>query len=53
MKISRKMQLHIEGKIRHGLATSALPIIERNSATGTNARPEPKKSDGADADQAK
>ena len=53
MKISRKMQLHIEGKIRHGLATSALPIIERNSATGTHARPEPGKSGGTDKEQAK
>jgi hypothetical protein len=53
MKISRKMRLQVEGKIRHGLATSALPIVERNSATESNARPTPDKSGGADMDQAK
>jgi len=53
MKISRKMQLQVEGKIRHGLATSALPIVERKSTTESHARPAPDKAGGADMDQAK
>ena len=53
MKISRKMQMQVEGKIRHGLATSSLPIVERKSATESHARPAPDKSSGSDLDQAK
>ena len=52
MKISRKMRLQVEGKIRHGLATSALPIVERDAATGTHARPV-EKAGGADTDHGK
>jgi hypothetical protein len=52
MKISRKMQLQVEVKIRHGLATSALPIVERNSANGTHTRPVEKAGE-AEKDQAK
>ena len=53
MKISRKMRLQVEGKIRHGLATSSLPIVERNSATEPHARPGTEKAGGAEIDQAK
>ncbi len=53
MKISRKMRQQVEVKIRHGLATGALPMVERNSASGTHARPEPEKAGGAEMDQAK
>jgi hypothetical protein len=52
MKISRKMRQQVEVKIRHGLATGALPIVERDSANGTHARPM-EKTGGADAEQAK
>ena len=53
MKISRKMQLQVEGKIRHGLATSALPIVERKSTSESHSRPMPDKAGGADMGQAK
>ena len=52
MKISRKMRLQVEGKIRHGLATSALPIVERNSATESHPRPGTEKA-GGEMEQAK
>ena len=53
MKISRKMRLQVEGKIRHGLATSAIPIAERNSPAESHARPLPEKSDGTGLEQAR
>ncbi|HEX4140490.1 MAG TPA: hypothetical protein VHY09_09100 [Candidatus Methylacidiphilales bacterium] len=53
MKFSRKMRTHVEGKIRHGLTTSALPIVERTSDPGTHARPGPDKAGATEADQAK
>ncbi len=53
MKVSRKMRLQVEGKIRHGLATSALPIVERNSTADSHTRPGPEKAGGTDIDPAK
>ncbi len=53
MKITRKLQRQIEIKIRHGLATGALPVIERNSHPGHHARPEADKHGGAGIDQSK
>ena len=46
MKISRKMQRLVEMKIRHAMATGPLPIIERNSTSGTHPRHETDKSEG-------
>jgi hypothetical protein len=51
MKISRRMRLNVEGKIRHGLATGALPIVERTTTTETPTRPAEKS--GPETDQAK
>jgi hypothetical protein len=42
------MQQKVEIKIRHGLATGALPVIERNSGSGHHSRPEAEKANGAD-----
>ena len=53
MKISRKIRQQVEVKIRVGLATSALPIVERNSANGTSARTGQEKAGGEELDQAK
>ena len=53
MKISRKKQRQVEIKIRHGLATGSLPVIERNSATESHARPGTDKVGGAENDQGK
>jgi hypothetical protein len=53
MKISRKLQRLVESKIRHGLATGALPVVERNSVSGTHSRPNPEKAGGSELDQAK
>jgi hypothetical protein len=44
--------LQVEGKIRHGLATSALPIVERSSTTETHARPA-EKAAGVEKESAK
>jgi hypothetical protein len=53
MKISRKMAHKVEIKIRHGLATGALPIVERSSANGTHARTGPEKAGSAEGEQGK
>jgi hypothetical protein len=53
MKISRKLQLLVETKIRHGLATGALPVVDRSSATGPITRPGPDKAGGTEKEQAK
>jgi hypothetical protein len=53
MKISRKMQRQVEIKIRHGLATGSLPVIERNSAGGHHARRDADKAGGNDLDPGK
>jgi hypothetical protein len=53
MKISRKIRQQVEVKIRIGLATSALPMVERNSASGTSARSGQEKAGGEELDQAK
>jgi len=53
MKISRRMRMQVEGKIRHGLATSALPMAERTSTAESQVRPSPDKSGGAGLEQAK
>ena len=53
MKITRKLARQVEIKIRHGMATGALPIVERSSSTGTTARQEPDKAGGGEVDQGK
>ena len=53
MKISRKLQQKVEFKIRHAMATGALPVIQRSSALGQTARPEADKSGASDIDQGK
>ncbi len=53
MKISRKMQRQVEIKIRHGLATGSLPVIERSHAGGQHTRPDAGKGGGNDLDQGK
>ena len=39
MKIFRKLQRQVEIKIRHGMATGKLPVIERNSASEPDLKP--------------
>jgi hypothetical protein len=53
MKITRKMQRQVELKIRHAMATGQLPIVERNSLTGSHQRQELEKADGNDAGHSK
>jgi hypothetical protein len=53
MKYSRKMQRHIEGKIRHAMATGSIPSIARGSATGDHTRQALEKTDGVDLGQSK
>jgi len=53
MKFSRKMQLQLDSKIRHAMATSQLLVIKRSSTTETHPRPEMDKADGNGADHSK
>lgn len=53
MKFSRKMQRHIEGKIRHAMVTGTIPSIARGSATGNHTRQAMDKSDGSDLGHSK
>jgi hypothetical protein len=53
MKISRKMQHKVEIKIRHAMATGALPVMQRSSEAGAHARPEADKGGSAEVDQGK
>jgi hypothetical protein len=53
MKLSRKMQLQVDSKIRHALATSQHLMIPRIAATQTQPRPEMDKADGNDAGHSK
>lgn len=53
MKVSRKMQIHVEAKIRHAIATGPLPFVERSSTTETQPRQESDKTHGSDTGQSK
>jgi hypothetical protein len=53
MKISRKIKLHVEMKIRHGLATGSLPVVERSSPSPSLSQQIPAKSSGAETDSTK
>jgi hypothetical protein len=53
MKFSRKMQLQLDSKIRHAMATSQLLVGKRSSATETHPRPEMDKADGNGAGHSK
>jgi len=53
MKLSRKMQLQVDSKIRHSMATTQLLVMRRSSATGTHPRPELDKADGNDTGHSK
>jgi hypothetical protein len=53
MKISRKLQQKVEFKIRHAMATGALPVIQRNSAHGAHARPESDKARSGEVEPGK
>ena len=53
MKVSRKLQVHFEAKIRHAIATGPLPYIERGSTRETEPKQESDKDNGTDADQSK
>jgi hypothetical protein len=46
MKFSRKMQLQVDSKIRHVLATSQHLMIPRIATAETHARPSLDKADG-------
>jgi hypothetical protein len=46
MKLSRKMQLQVDSKIRHALATSQPLMIPRIAATEMHPRPALDKADG-------
>ena len=46
MKLSRKMQLQVDSKIRHALATSQPLMIPRIVTTETQPRPAPDQADG-------
>ena len=52
MKLSRKMQLQVESKIRHSMATSQ-SLMKRSATTGTLPKSELGKADGNDAGQSK
>jgi hypothetical protein len=53
MKISRKMRLQVEMKIRHGMATGSLPEVERQGTSTTYNRQAPEKGNGGGSDAAK
>jgi len=53
MKLSRKLQLQVDSKIRHTLATSQHLMIPRSPTTGTHPKPEPGKADGNDTGHSK
>jgi hypothetical protein len=53
MKISRKIKLHVEMKIRHGLATGSLPMVERTSTSPSQSPQIPAKASGSETDSTK
>jgi hypothetical protein len=53
MKISRKLQQKVEFKIRHAMATGALPVIQRSSAHGQHSRSESDKVGGGEVEPGK
>ncbi len=53
MKISRKIKLQVEMKIRHGLATGSLPLVERTSASPGHTQQIPAKASGSETDSTK
>jgi hypothetical protein len=53
MKISRKIRLPVEMKIRHGLTTGSLPEVERPSTSPNHSRHVPAKASGSETDSTK
>jgi hypothetical protein len=53
MKISRKIRLQVEMKIRHAMATGSLLEMERNATSTINARHIPAKASGSETDSTK
>jgi hypothetical protein len=53
IKVSRKMQRHVELKIRHAMATGILPVVERSSGNGAHSKSGTDKSEGNDLSQGK
>jgi hypothetical protein len=53
VKLTRKLQLHIDSKIRHALATSQPLMIPQSSTTGTQPKPEADKANGNGADHSR
>jgi hypothetical protein len=46
MKLSRKMQLQVDSKIRHSMATSQPLVMKRSLTTESQPKPESGKADG-------
>jgi len=53
MKVSRKMQIHVEAKIRHAIATGPLPFVERSSTAAAQPRQVLDKANGNDTSHSK
>lgn len=53
MKVSRKLQVQFEAKIRHAIATGPLPHVERGSTTEAHPKEALDKTAGKSTSQSK
>ncbi len=53
MHVSRKMQRHLDAKIRHAIATGSVPRTEETSTTESHPKQDSNKTESSDTGQAK